>query len=156
LFHCIQLAVVNAHILYCNKKQLPASSFRLLDFVIMLLQEIAPKPTPPSDQSSYNPVIVLSNRKHSWWNHHYELRTQGQHFPASFARLRRPANENGREEPRRKCMHCSLGIVPTVCKQCGVFLCLGRCFHEFHTLHDLNSLPDSVEKAASLSDSASE
>ena len=140
----------------CYKKQLSASSFRLLDFVIMLLQKTAPKPTPPSDQSSYNPVIVLSNRKHSWWNQHYELRTQGQHFPASFARLRRPANEIGREEPRRKCMQCSLGIVPTVCKQCGVFLCLGRCFHEFHTLHDLNSLPDLVEKAASSSDSASE
>ena len=47
LFHCIQIAVVNAHILYCHQKALPHGTFRLLDFIVLLLEEIAPKPPPP-------------------------------------------------------------------------------------------------------------
>ena len=139
LFHCIQLAVVNAHVLYCNKKQMEAGSFRLLDFIIMLLNEIAPKPAPLSQYSDYVPETVLLKRNRKWWNWNVQLRTQGRHFPAAVSRPRPQSADNLRIENRRKCIYCKCMLVPTLCKQCGVFLCLGRCFEEFHTVHDLDS-----------------
>jgi Transposase IS4 len=144
LFHCIQLAVMNAHILYGDKKGLQKGSFRLLDFVELLLQEIAPKPAPTSQPSCYMPSAVLSTRNRSWWNAHVQLRTQGQHFPDAFSQPRSARAEIPRQDPRRRCIYCQDKYVATFCKQCGVFLCLGRCFHEFHTLHDLQ-MPSKID-----------
>jgi hypothetical protein len=44
----------------------------------------------------------------------------------------------------------------TFCKQCGVFLCLGRCFHNFHTLRDLDEQPENGDDAAPSSESDSD
>lgn len=156
LFHCIQMAVVNAHILYCNKKQLPTGSCRLLDFLTMLFQEIAPQPAPPSQPSSYMPGVVLSKRNRSWWSAHVLLRTQGQHFPDKFSRPRAQHAGETRFNPLRKCIYCCEKQVLTFCKQCGVFLCLGRCFHDFHTQHDLDEQPENDDNATPASESESD
>jgi hypothetical protein len=156
LFHCIQLAVVNAHILYCHQKALPHGSFRLLDFIVLLLQEIAPKPPPPSQVASYLPGAVLSSRNRAWWNAQVRLRTEGRHFPDKFEQPRPQHPHTTRDNPRRKCFYCRKKYVLTFCKQCGVFLCLGRCFHEWHTLHDLNEQPESVSSSACSSESDSD
>lgn len=156
LFHCIQLAVVNAHILYCDKKGLQKGSFRLLDFVELLLQEISPKPAPTSHPSSFSSSVTLSSRNRSWWNAHVQLRTQGQHFADAFSRPRSACAETPRQDPRRRCIYCHEKYVATFCKQCGVFLCLGRCFHEFHTLHDLQKQPEIDGNATPSSESDSD
>jgi hypothetical protein len=150
------MAVVNAHILYCNKKQLPTSSCRLLDFLSLLFKEIAPKVTPASHPSSYLPCITLSRRNRSWWDSHAQLRTQGQHFPDALHSPRPQRANETREDPRRKCIYCCKKHVLTICKQCGVFLCLGRCFHEFHTLRDLNEQPEIDANSTPSSESSSD
>jgi hypothetical protein len=147
LFHCIQMAAVNAHILYCNKKQLPTSSCRLLDFLSLLFTEIAPKPAPMSQPTLYDPSVVLSKHNRSWWSAHSQLRVRGQHFPDAFRSPRARIADETREDPRRKCIYCSKKHVLTFCKQCGVFLCLGRCFHNFHTLCDLDEQPENSANA---------
>ena len=59
LFHCIQQAVVNAHILSLSKNGLTNAQFPLLDFITHLLQEVDPKPTPPAQNPSvYKPAIA--------------------------------------------------------------------------------------------------
>jgi hypothetical protein len=156
LFHCIQMAVVNAHILYCDRKGLSRSSCRLLDFLSMLFNEIAPKPAPMSQPSHYDPSVVLSSRNRAWWNGHVHVRTQGQHFPDAFRSPRPQRANETREDPRRKCIYCCKKHVLTFCKQCGIFLCLGRCFHDFHTLRDLDEQPEIEENGAPSSESDSD
>jgi hypothetical protein len=156
LFHCIQLAVVNAHIIYRNKNGLQHGSCKLLDFITLLLQQIAPKPAPTSQQSSYVPSAVLSSHNRSWWSAHTQLRTQGQHFPDKFSRPRPQREGETRQDPGRKCIYCCRKKVLTFCKQCGVYLCIGRCFHEFHTHHNLNEQPEMSEKATSSSENDSD
>ena len=46
--------------------------------------------------------------------------------------------------------------VLTFCKQCAVYLCLGRSFHEFHTLHDLDDQPQNDPDDACSSESDSD
>jgi hypothetical protein len=128
----------------------------LLDFLTMQFQEIAPQPAPVSQTSSYMPGVVLSKRNPSWWNAHVLLHTQGQHFPDAFARPRARSAAETREDPGRKCIYCCGKRVLTFCKQCGVFLRLGRCFHDFHTLHNLNDEPQIHANADCLSESASD
>ena len=156
LFHCIQIAVVNAHILYCHQKSLPHASFRLLDFIGLLLQEISPKPPPPSQVASYSRDVVLSSRNRAWWNAQVRLRTQGQHFADKFTQLRHPNDGQKGENPYRKCIYCKHKQVLTFCKQCAVYLCLGRCFHEFHTLHDLDDQPQNDPDDACSSENDSD
>ena len=156
LFHCIQMAVVNAHILYCDRKGVSRSSCRLLDFITLLFQEIAPKPAPMSQSSHYVPSVVLSKRNRKWWSDHVQLRTQGQHFPDKFERPRKQSADQTRANPQRKCIYCCDKQVLTFCKQCGVFLCLGRCYHEFHTLHDLADEPKNEANADCSSESSSD
>jgi hypothetical protein len=156
LFHCIQIAVVNAHILYCHQKSLPHGSFRLLDFIVLLLQEISPKPAPPSQVASYSTDFVLSSRNRKWWNVQVRRRTEGQHFPDKFTQPRPSQADEKRESLFRKCIYCKDKQVQTFCKQCGVYLCLGRCFHEWHTLHDLNDKPENVADDACSSGSGSD
>jgi hypothetical protein len=156
LFHCIQIAVVNAHILYCHQKALGHGSFRLLDFIGLLLEEIAPKPPPPSQVASYSPDVVLSSRNRAWWNAHVRLRTEGQHFPDKFTQPRPSHADEKRDSPFRKCIYCREKQVQTFCKQCGVYLCLGRCYHEWHTLHDLDDKPENVADDACSSENDSD
>jgi hypothetical protein len=157
LFHCIQIAVVNAHILYCHQKALAHGSFRLLDFIGLLLEEIAPKPPPASQFASYSPDVVLSSRNRAWWNDQVRLRTEGQHFADKFTQPRPSHAHEKRESPFRKCIYCRQKQLQTFCKQCGVYLCLGRCYHEWHTLHDLDDQPqkDSDDPCSSANDSDS-
>jgi hypothetical protein len=148
LFHCIQQAVVNAHILCCSKNGVSNAQFPLLDFITQLLQEIAPKPAlPAQDPTGYKPA-VMSARNRSWWNAKVKLRTEGRHFPDKFSNPL--PQEFGQKRPnnRRKCIYCCERDTLTFCSQCGVHLCLGRCYHAFHTLHDLDRPPENVANAA--------
>ena len=64
LFHCIQQAVVNAHIMCCSKNGVSNAQFPLLDFIKQLLQEIAPKPAPPAqDPCGYQPAVMSARNR---------------------------------------------------------------------------------------------
>jgi hypothetical protein len=156
LFHCIQQAVVNAHILCCSKNEVTNAQFPLLDFITQLLHEIAPKPPLPSQVASYSPGVVLSSRNRSWWNNKVKLRTEGRHFPDKFSNPLPQALGQKRENRQRKCIYCRERDTLTFCSQCGVHLCLGRCYHDFHTLHDLDNPQENVANAASSSQSESD
>jgi hypothetical protein len=156
LFHCIQQAVVNAHILCCSKNGVTNAQFPLLMFITQLLEEIAPKPAPPAvDPCGYQPG-VMSSRNRSWWNNKIKLRTEGRHFPDKFSNPQPQALGQKRESNCRKCIYCCDKQVLTFCNQCGVYLCLGRCFHLFHTLHDLDTAPENVANASSSSSNDSD
>jgi hypothetical protein len=147
LFHCIRQAVVNAYILYLSKNGFNNAQFPLLDFITDLLKELDPKQAPPAhDQSGYKPA-VMSIRNRSWWNSHFKLRTEGRHFPDKFSNKREQNVDNKRKNHQRKCMHCRDQDTLTFCAQCGVHLCLGRCFHDFHTLHNLDECLDIAANA---------
>ena len=156
LFHCIQQAVVNAHILCCSKNGVSNAQFPLLDFITQLLQEIAPKPAPPAqDPCGYQPA-GMSSRNRSWWNSKVKLRTEGRHFPDKLSNPLPQAVGQKRENRQRKCIYCRERDTLTFCSQCGVHLCLGRCYHDFHTLHDLDTPPENVANADSTSASDSD
>ena len=149
LFHCIQQAVVNAHILACSKNDVTNAQFSLLDFITQLLHEIDPKPAAPvQDPCGYQPG-VMSTRNRSWWNEKVKLRTEGRHFPDKFKNPQPLEVGQKRESNCRKCIYCCDRQVLTFCNQCGVYLCLGRCYHLFHTLHDLDRPPENVANDAS-------
>ena len=155
LFHCIQQAVVNAHILACSKNGVTNAQFPLLDFITQLLHEIAPELAPPVENPCGYQPAVMSARNRSWWNSKVKLRTEGRHFPDKFSNPMPQAVGQKRGSNCRKCIYCCDKQVLTFCNQCGVYLCLGRCFHDFHTLHDLDNPPENVANVAPgrLSDS---
>jgi hypothetical protein len=136
LFHCIQQAVVNAHILYVHKTGIKKEECRLLDFITKLLCEIRPKPSAPQEAPSRYVKAVISSRPRPWWNSNVKLRTHGPHFADTFSNPRPTEVGQKRADNRNKCIYCRQHKVLTHCAQCGVYLCLGRCFHDFHTLHD--------------------
>lgn len=136
LFHCIQQAVVNAHILYVHKTGIKKEECRLLDFITKLLCELRPKPSAPQEAPSSYVKAVISSRPRPWWNSNVKLRTYGPHFADTFSNPRPTEVGQKRADNRNKCIYCRQHKVLTHCAQCGVYLCLGRCFHDFHTLHD--------------------
>jgi hypothetical protein len=92
----------------------------------------------------------MSSRNRSWWNNKIKLRTEGRHFPDKFSNPQPQALGQKRESNCRKCIYCCDKQVLTFCNQCGVYLCLGRCFHLFHTLHDLDTAQENVANTSSF------
>jgi len=125
LFHCIQQAVVNAHILACSRNGVTNAQFPLLDFITQLLHEIAPESAPPVVATCGYKPAVMSARNRAWWNSKVKLRTEGKHFPDKFTNPIPQAVGQKRENRQRKCIYCRERDTLTFCSQCGVHLCLG-------------------------------
>ncbi|CAB3977807.1 Hypothetical predicted protein [Paramuricea clavata] len=138
LFHCVDIAKVNAWILYrrhCDMGKVPKKQQQpLLDFNIAIAESLIKCGKSGMARKRGRPSLEEAELRATAEKRGRKPDTP---LPAKVIRLDSSHHWPEYKESKNRCRHCKLGFSRVYCDKCNVCLCLSNarnCFRDFHTL----------------------